>query len=52
VRCRAAGVYDALWDSFVVEMGDLLAQMKVLHQRRATLAGLQRVIRVRQPETL
>ena len=40
----AARVHDALRDALVVEVGDLLAEVEVLEQRRAALAGLQRVL--------
>jgi hypothetical protein len=29
VRARSAGVNDALWNSLVIEMGDLLAERKI-----------------------
>jgi hypothetical protein len=45
-------VDDPLRYAFVVKMGDLLAQMKILEQRRTAVAGLKRVIGVGQPETL
>ena len=48
----AAGVHDPLRDPLVVEVGDLLAQVEVLQQRRAALAGLQRVVGVGQPQPL
>jgi hypothetical protein len=37
-------VDDALGDALVVEVEDLLAQDEVFEQRRAALAGLQRVL--------
>ena len=52
VRRGAAGVHHALRDALVVEVGDLLPQVKVFQQRRAASACLQRVIGVRQPQTL
>jgi hypothetical protein len=36
----------------VVKVRDLLAQMEVLHQGRAALSGLQRVVGVRQAQSL
>ncbi len=44
VRAEAAGVHDALGDAFVVEVEDLLAEVKVLEQRRAAVADAQRVL--------
>ena len=52
VRGGTAGVHHALRDALVVEVGDLLPQVKVLQQRRAASARLQRVIGVRQAQTL
>ena len=52
VRRRAAGVHDALGDALMVEVGDLLAEVEVLQQRRAADAGLERVVGVGQPQTL
>jgi len=42
-------VHHALGDPLVVEVRDLLAQVVVLQQRGATLAGLERVVAVAQP---
>ena len=44
VRAEAAGVHDALGDPLVVEVEDLLPEVEVLEQRRAALAGAQRVL--------
>ena len=52
VGAGAAGVHDPLRDPLVVEVGDLLAQVVVLQQGRAALAGLQRVVGVAQPGAL
>ena len=42
----AAGVHDALGNAFVVEVGDLLAEMEVLEERRPAVAHLQRMVGV------
>src|SRR6201999_641708 len=52
VRRGAAGVHDTLGDPFVVEMSDLLPQMEVLEQRGTPLPCLERMVGVRQPQTL
>ena len=52
VRRRAARVDDPLGDALVVEVGDLLAKDEVLEERRATQAGLQRVLIVRDGDAL
>ena len=49
---RPAGMYDALRDALVVEVGDLLPQVKILQQRRTACAGLQGVIGVGQSQAL
>ena len=41
VGARAARVDDALGDALVVEVGDLLAEVEVLEQRRAAVARLE-----------
>ena len=51
VGSRTACVHHALGDALVVEVHDLLAEMEVVHQRRAPHTGLQRVVRVRQAHT-
>ncbi len=38
---RAARVHDALRDALVVEVGDLLAEVEVLQQRRPAVTGLE-----------
>ena len=48
VRPGAARVHHALGDALVVEVGDLLAQVVVLQQRRAARARLERVVGVAQ----
>ena len=52
MRAGAAGVHHPLGDALVVEVGDLLAQVVVLQQRRPARAGLQRVVGVAQPHAL
>ena len=52
VRRRAACVNDALWNSLVVEVGDLLAQDEVFQQGGPTQPGLQRVLVVGNRHTL
>ena len=49
---RAAGMHDPLRDALVVEVGDLLPEVEVLQQRRSAVAGLERVVGVRQPQAL
>ena len=49
VRAAPARVHDPLGDALVVEVGDLLAEVEVLDQRRSALAGLERVVGVGQP---
>jgi len=44
VRPEAARVHDALRYPLVVEMEDLLAEVKVLEQARPALAGRERVL--------
>ena len=44
VGAGAAGMDDALGDALVVEVGDLLAKMEVLEQRRPAVAGLEGVL--------
>ena len=44
VGAEAAGVDDPLGDPLVVEVEDLLPEVEVLEQRRAALAGPQRVL--------
>ena len=45
-------MHDAFGNALVVEVGDFLAEVEVLHERRAALAGLQRVVGVGNPHTL
>ena len=52
VRGGTAGVHHPLRDALMVEVGDLLPQVEVLQQRGARGAGLERVIGVRQAQTL
>ena len=52
VRPGTARVDHALRDALVVEVGDLLAQVVVLQQRRSALARLQRVVGVAQAGAL
>ena len=44
VGAEPAGVDDPLGDALVVEVEDLLPEVEVLEQRRAALAGLERVL--------
>ena len=44
VRAVAAGMNDALGDSLVVEMEDLLAEMEVFEQRRPARPDLERIL--------
>ena len=46
VRARAARVHDALGNALVVEVGDLLTEVEVFHERRAALASLERIVGV------
>jgi hypothetical protein len=43
---------DALGNSFMVEVGDLLAKDEVFEERAASLTRLERVLVVVDPETL
>jgi len=52
VGAGPTGVDHPLGDALVVEVGDLLAEVEVLHQRRAPLALLQRVVGVIDPQAL
>ena len=52
VRAGAARVHDALGDALVVEVGDLLTEVEVLHERRPALAGLERIVGVRDAHAL
>ena len=45
-------MHDALGNALVVEVGDLLTEVEVFHERRAALAGLERVVGVRNPHAL
>nr|GFD03129.1 hypothetical protein [Tanacetum cinerariifolium] len=49
---HAAGVYHALRNALVVEVGHLLAEEEVFEQRGAALAALQRVLVVIDAEAL
>ena len=42
----------ALWDALVIEMGDLLAEVVVLHEQWATLSGTEGMIGVAESSTL
>jgi hypothetical protein len=50
VGCGAPGMHHPFRDALVIEVGDLLAQLKILELRRAAVPGLQRVVGVRQAE--
>jgi hypothetical protein len=52
MRRGTTGVHDALGDALVIEVGDLLTEMEVLHEGWPALAGLQRMIGVGQPQAL
>jgi hypothetical protein len=52
VRGHTAGVHHALGDALVVEVGDFFAEQEVFQQRRAALAGLQRVLVVVDAQSL
>jgi hypothetical protein len=52
VGCGAPGMHHPFRDALVIEVGDLLAQVKILEQRRAAVPGLQRMVGVRQAEPL
>ena len=45
-------MHRSLRDPFVVEVSDLLSEMKVLEQRRTTRTGLQGVVCIGQPQAL
>ena len=44
MRAEAPGMHDPLWNAFVVEMEDLLAEVVVLQQSRTATAHLQGVL--------
>lgn len=44
MRAEAARVHDALRNALMIEMEDFFAEMKILEQRRAARARLQRVL--------
>ena len=52
VRSGAAGVDDALGDALVVEVGDLLAEVVVLHKQRTARTCAQRVAGLTQASSL
>ncbi len=52
VGAGPTGVHNALGNAFVVEVGDLFAQMEVLQKRRPAFARLQRMIGVVEPHAL
>ena len=52
VRPRSAGVNDALRDSLVIEMGDLLPEREIFQKRRAPVPGFQRILIVRDDDAL
>ena len=49
---RPPGVHYALGNAFVIEVRDLLAEMKIVHQRGPAAADLQRVIGLGEALTL
>ena len=52
MRARSAGVNDALGNSLVIEMGDLLAEGEIFQKRRTALPGFQRILVVRDDDAL
>ena len=49
---RASRVHHALRNPLVVEVGDLLAKMKILEKRRPAVARLERMVGVGKAQTL
>jgi hypothetical protein len=52
VRATPAGMNDALWNSLVIEMGDLLAERKMFQKRGTPAPGFQRILIVRDDDVL
>jgi hypothetical protein len=52
VRPQPASVNDALWNSFVVEVSDLLPEGKILQERGTPLPGFKRILIVRDDNAL
>ena len=52
MRARSAGVNDALWNSLVIEMGDLLPEGEIFQNRRTAPPGFQRILIVRDHDAL
>jgi hypothetical protein len=44
MRPVTARMYHAFWNAFMIEMKDLLAEMKILDQGRTALANLQGIL--------
>jgi hypothetical protein len=47
MRTESAGMHDALWDSFVIEVLDLFEENAILKQSWAALAPAKRIFIVR-----
>ena len=52
VCARSASVNDALWNSLVIEMGDLLAEREIFQERRTARPGFQRILIVGDDDAL
>ena len=52
VCARSARVNDALWNSLVIEMGDLLPEGEIFQERRTAAPGFQRILVVRNDDAL
>ena len=52
VCARSARVNDALWNSLVIEMGDLLPEGEIFQKRRTAPPGFQCILVVRNNDTL
>ena len=49
---RAAGMHHTFWDSFMVEMRDLLAEMKILKEGRPALSSFQLILIIIEQQAL
>ena len=52
VCARSARVNDALWNSLVIEMGDLLPEGEIFQKRRTAPPGFQCILVVRNDDAL
>ena len=52
MSCRAAGMHHTFWDSLMVEMRDLLAEMKILKEGRPPLSSFQLILIIIEPQAL